>query len=89
MKKLLILLPVLLLSSCLGPASYNDSPNFLQRVDVLSKNEKSITIEHSDWGKKIAFRMAQEHADSLGKAAVYKGSSQQTGPDVISTWVLE
>jgi hypothetical protein len=80
---------IMLFSACVGPASHNDSPNFLQRAEILSKNNKSITIEHSSWGKKIAFRIAQEHAESLGMTAVYKGSSQQYGPDVISTWSLE
>lgn len=80
---------VILCQSCVGPANRDSSPNFLQRAEVLDKNSKSITIEHSDWGKKIAFRLAQEHASSLGKTAVYKGSSQQYGPDVISTWSLE
>ena len=90
-KKITFLIPLLSfwLMGCLGPANRDSSPNFLQRAEVLDRNSKSITIEHSSWGKKIAFRMAQEHADSLGKVAVYKGSSQQYGPDVISTWVLE
>ena len=83
-----MLLPILL-SGCLGPAGYYDSPNAIQRAEVLSKNEYSITIEHSTWGKKIAFRLADEHCKSVGKIAVYKGSSQQFGPDVISTWSCE
>jgi len=83
-----VLLPTFIFG-CLGPASYDSSPNAIQRAEVLSKNEYSITIEHSTWGKKIAFRLADEHCKSLGKIAVYKGSSQQFGPDVISTWSCE
>ena len=75
------------LSGCaFGAANYNDNPNSIQRAEILSKNELGITIEHSSWGKKIAFRFADEHCNSMGKVAVYKGSSQQYGPDVISTW---
>jgi hypothetical protein len=76
-------------TGCIGPDSYIDQPNAIQRAEVLSKNDKSITIEHSTWGKKIAFRLADEHCRSLGKTAVYQGSSQQYGPDVISTWKCE
>ena len=63
--------------------------NLIQRAYILDKNEKSITIEHSKLGKTIAFQKAREWADSLGKIAVYKSSSQQYGPDVISTWSIE
>ena len=77
------------LTSCVGPASYDDQPNSIQRADILSKNRLGITIEHSTWGKKIAFRIAEEYCSSLGKAAVYRGASSQTGPDVISTWKCE
>lgn len=78
---------LLLVSGCaLGPADYNDEPNSIQRAEILSKNDLSITVEHSTWGKKIAFRFADEHCKSFGKTAVYIGSSQQAGPDVISTW---
>tara|TARA_R110002126_G_scaffold284354_1_gene434012 strand:+ start:3850 stop:4122 length:273 start_codon:yes stop_codon:yes gene_type:complete len=63
--------------------------NFIARCYILDKNEKSITIEHSDYGKGIAFQKAREWAESFNKTAVYKGSSQQYGADVISTWGLE
>jgi hypothetical protein len=67
----------LLLSGCaFGPAGYNDEPNFIQRAEILSKNKYSITVDHSTWGKKIAFRFADQHCNSLGKTAVYVGSSQ-------------
>lgn len=80
----------LFVSGCaFGPAGYNDEPNSIQRAEILSKNEHSITVEHSTWGKKIAFRYADQHCNSLGKTAVYMNSSQQYGPDVISTWRCE
>jgi hypothetical protein len=46
-------------------------------------------VEHSKWGKKIAFRFADEHCESLNKVATYMGASTQYGPDVISTWRCE
>ena len=76
----------LLLQGCVGPAGYNDDPNFVRRADILSKNKYGITIEHSTWGKKIAFRYADEHCAQQGKVATYLGASGQHGPDVISTW---
>lgn len=69
-----------------GAANYNDTPNSIQRADLMSKNKYGITISHSTWGKKIAFRLADEHCDSLKKVAVYKSTAKQYGPDVISTW---
>ena len=90
MKKYLMCSIVMILSGCAaGPADYNDKPNGLQRADVVSKNPKGITVEHSTWGKKIAFRFADEHCASVGKVATYLGSSTQYGPDVISTWRCE
>jgi hypothetical protein len=90
MKNIFVIFFLLLLTSCaLGPANYKDSPNGLQRAEIISKNIKGITVEHSDWGKKIAFRFADEHCTSLGKVATYLGSSSQYGPDVISTWHCE
>ncbi|MFZ1538162.1 MAG: hypothetical protein WAT23_12355 [Chromatiaceae bacterium] len=79
---------VVLPAGC-GKASYNDNPNFIQRADITSKNAGGITVEHSTWGKKIAFRYADEHCESMGKVATYLGASQQYGPDVISTWRCE
>jgi len=79
-------LAILLTSCAFGPANYKDNPNAIQRAEILSKNDYGITIEHSTWGKKIAFRFADEHCNSIGKTAVYQSTSQQYGPDVISTW---
>lgn len=77
-------------SGCaIGPADYNDKPNSIQRAEVMSKNAKGITVEHSDWGKKIAFRLADEHCATQNKVATYLGSSSQYGPDVVSTWRCE
>lgn len=85
-KSVLLLLLVTALTGCYGPASYNDSPNGVQRAELVNKNALGITVEHSTWGKKIAFRFADEHCASLGKLAVYQGASLQFGYDVISTW---
>lgn len=85
---LLVLLILVTFSGC-GAASYNDEPNSIQRAKILSKNNKSITVEHSTWGKPIAFRFADEHCASLGKAAVLMSSQQQYGPDVFTTWRCE
>ena len=84
----MIMLAVNISAGC-GSASYNDNPNFIQRADIISKNANGITVEHSTWGKKIAFRYADEHCGSMGKVATYLGASQQYGPDVISTWRCE
>jgi hypothetical protein len=72
-----------------GCQSIPNEGNFIDRCYILDKNEKSITIEHSKRGKGIAFQKAREWAESFNKTAVYKGSSLQYGPDVISTWGLE
>ena len=73
-------------AGCLGPAGKNGSPNMIQRANILSAGSKSITIEHSQWGKPIAFGMAEKHCSKMGKEAVYGGGSKQYGPDLISTW---
>lgn len=70
-------------------ASSDDKPNMFQRADVISKNNKSVAVQHSKWGNKIAFRLAEEHCASMDKVAVHMGTSQQFGPDVISTWRCE
>ena len=90
MKRFLIVLGlVLTLPACVGPANKNDKPNGIQRASILSAGKKSITIEHSQWGKPIAFGMAEKHCDNSGKEAVYQGASQQYGPDAISSWICE
>ncbi|WKV91422.1 hypothetical protein [Halomonas sp. HAL1] len=73
----------------IGPADYDDEPNGTQRAEIISKNENGITVEHSTWGKKIAFRFTDEHCASMVKVATYNGASTQYGPDVISTWRCE
>jgi hypothetical protein len=82
----------ILLSGCMssyGPARPGQAPNAIQRSTVLSSNEKSITIEHSTWGKPIAFETAEKHCGSMGFVAVYRGGTRQYGPDVVSTWTCE
>lgn len=84
-----ILVPIsafIFVAGCMGPANKNSTPNMIQRSSVLSANTKSITIEHSTWGKPIAFGTAEQHCAKYKKDAVYSGSSTQSGPDVISTW---
>lgn len=72
-----------------GQADRNAQPNSIQRSKILSQNEYGITIEHSEWGKPIAFRQADEHCASLKKAAIYRGGTMQIGPDMTSTWRCE
>ncbi len=70
-------------------ASYDSDPNAFQRAEVMSKNERGITVKHSTWGNDIAFRYADEHCESVDRFAVHVSTSQQTGPDVISSWRCE
>jgi hypothetical protein len=82
----IIISSTIVLVGCVGSASRDSEPNFIQRANVLSKNEYGITIEHSEWGKPIAFRLADEHCASMKKAAVYRGGIMQIGPDMTSSW---
>lgn len=84
-----ILFILTFLSACVGPAKRDSTPNALQRASVLSQNEMGITIEHSEWGKPIAFRMADEHCATFKKSAVYRGGVIQLGPDMTSSWRCE
>lgn len=88
-RSILTLFFITLLSSCVGPAKYSDSPNLIQRAEVLSENKSGITIQHSKWGNKIAFRLADEHCNTLNATAAFSGSYQQLGPDIISSWKCE
>ncbi|MDA9559371.1 hypothetical protein N9R59_00300 [Porticoccaceae bacterium] len=84
------LFTAIFLSGCVaGLADYDDEPTWIQRADIINKNNLGITIEHSSFGKKIAFRLSDEHCATMGKLAVYQGASTQYGPDVISTWVCQ
>jgi|TARA_B110000503_G_C6828415_1_gene281753 hypothetical protein len=89
LKKIACIISFVILFGCIGPADYKDQPNRINRVEVISKNKNGVTIEHSTWGKKIAFRLADEHCAKQDKVATYMGASQQYGPDVISTWMCE
>jgi len=80
---------VFALSGCVGPAERDAEPNAIQRAKVLSKNDFGITIEHSEWGKPIAFRIADEHCATFKKAAIYRGGVMQIGPDMTSSWRCE
>lgn len=87
MKPLLALALVAVLTGC--AASRDSAPNMIQRAKVLSQNKNGITVEHSEWGKPIAFRMADEHCDKLNKSATYLGGTTQMGPNMASTWRCE
>ncbi len=88
MKKFVLVgLAAVLVSGC--AASYDSEPNAFQRAEIMSKNERGITIKHSTWGNDIAFRFADEHCESHERFAVHVSTSQQTGPDVISSWRCE
>ena len=90
MKKPIVSMLILtVVAGCLGPAGKSSSPNMIQRANILSSGSKSITIEHSQWGKPIAFGMAEKHCGQMGKEAVYGGGTKQSGPDLISTWSCE
>ena len=77
------------LTGCAGPAERTSQPNALQRAKVLSQNSAGIVVEHSEWGKPIALRLADEHCGTLKKVATYRGGVMQIGPDMTSTWRCE
>ena len=53
MKNIFVIFFLLLLTSCaLGPANYKDSPNGLQRAEIISKNIKGITVERVSLNKR-------------------------------------
>lgn len=84
------LLAAVVLAGCAaGAADRNAQPNAIQRAKVLSQNTAGIVIEHSEWGKPIAFRLADEHCSTLQKVATYRGGVMQIGPDMTSTWRCE
>lgn len=89
MARALILAAALALSACAsGPTPDGPKANPLARAKILSANEKSIAIEHSNWGKSIAFRWAADHCAKFGKAAVPIGATQEL-VNTVSTWRCE
>lgn len=89
MRKLFLGVAIVLLAANPAIASdKEDKPksNMFARAKVLSSNELSITISHSDWGKKAAFDFAAKHCAKFTKLAVYQGGTAQFGPDTTSTW---
>jgi hypothetical protein len=78
-----------LLAGCAAPSSPDSMPNMYQRAKVLSKDDFAIRIEHSDSGKALAARMAQEHCAELKKTAVYGGGVVKLDPDMTSIWRCE
>lgn len=80
---------ILVAGCAAGPADRNGEPNRIQRAKILSQNDLGISIEHSEWGKPIAFRMADEHCTKMKKQAVYRGGVLGIGYDMTSTWRCE
>jgi hypothetical protein len=78
-----------LIAGCAAPLPPDSMPNMYQRAKLLSKDDFAIRIEHSDSGKAIAARMAQEHCATLNKTAVYGGGVVKLDPDITSTWRCE
>lgn len=78
----------LIATSAVMAKSEGDKPksNMFSRAKLLSSNEISITISHSDWGKKAAFEFAAQHCAKFKKLAIYQGGTSQFGPDTTSTW---
>jgi hypothetical protein len=89
MRAMMVVAMGVALAGCAGPADRNAQPNAIQRAKVLSSNDASITIEHSEWGRPIAFRLAEEHCAKAKKSAVYRGGVMQMGHDMTSTWRCE
>lgn len=76
----------LVLAGC--AADPNAAPDIIRRSKVINKNPASITIEHSELGRPIAFRMADEHCRSVQKNAVPIGTVNSQ-PDPLTTWRCE
>ena len=75
--------------SPVAAADAEPKSNIFARAKVLSKNELSITIRHSDWGQKAAYQFAADHCASFGKVAVQTSSGMGYGPDTTTTWLCE
>lgn len=74
------------------PANYHDKPYSKTGyvADVVTKNEKSITIDHSSLAKRIAFRLADEHCESMSKVAVFQNSGKMAyGHIFTSVWTCQ
>lgn len=72
-------------------AKADDKPksNPFARANVLSKNELSISIKHSDWGQKAAYQFAADHCAKYGKVAIQSTSGKGYGPDTTTTWICQ
>jgi hypothetical protein len=64
-------------------------PNMYQRAKVVSKDDSTISIEHSESGKQIASRTAARHCATLKRVAVYRDTVTRLGSDLTSTWRCE
>lgn len=72
-----------------GPTPDAPRSNFLARAKIMAANERSISIEHSDWGRGTAFAWAAEHCVKGGLTAVHVSSSPGYGANTLSTWRCE
>jgi hypothetical protein len=76
----------------INPAFADDSQpksNAFARAQVLSKNELSITIRHSDWGQKAGYQFAADHCASYERVAIQATSGKGYGPDTTTTWMCQ
>ena len=74
------------------PANYHDEPysQIGYVADVVTENEKSITIDHSSLAKRIAFRLADEHCERMNKVAVFQNSGKMAyGHIFTSVWTCQ
>ncbi len=79
----------LVATNACGPASRVDQPDILERVRVLSQNERGINIEHNKSGFATAVGLAVKHCNGFRKLAFYTNISRQNGANRISSWVCE
>lgn len=90
MRIALVAVAALVLSGCAsGPTAQSGRSNPLARASILSQNERSITIRHSNWGQGTAFKWAEEHCASLGKAAVPSNANTGFGTATTTTWLCQ
>lgn len=54
--------------------------------DVVAKNKESITIHYGGNDKIDAFKIAEEHCNSVGKSAIIILTTPELGNNFTSTW---
>ena len=80
-----ILTSIFLASCTAGPARQSTSDE-MPYLEVLSKNDHLITIEHNAGGEDMALRYAYEKCESIGKKSIYQYTSKQYDSQLITTW---